>query len=29
VMIQGDAYTKLDEGGANSNGVRTEFLVRF
>ncbi|MBT7131176.1 MAG: hypothetical protein HN891_10760 [Planctomycetes bacterium] len=29
VMVQADAYTKLDEGGANSNGIRTEFLVRF
>jgi hypothetical protein len=29
VMLQGDVYTKMDEGGANSNGVRTEFLVRF
>jgi hypothetical protein len=29
VMVQADAYTKMDEGGANSNGIRTEFLVRF
>ncbi|MEC9476291.1 MAG: hypothetical protein VX764_04560 [Planctomycetota bacterium] len=29
VMIQCDGYTKMDEGGATNNGIRTEFLVRF
>lgn len=29
VMVQCDGYTKMDEGGATNNGIRTEFLVRF